>query len=115
MNQMAFRQLGLTMLLLSLFVLNFLNFGKAQQINLFHAPPDSAKSRVYWFWEFNRVTKAGITRDLEQFKAKHDLSLPKEKRIAKTHDVFRFDMLNANTPLLESGLLGPVKIILCPL
>jgi hypothetical protein len=40
----------------------------------------------------------------------HDLSLPKEKRIAKTHDVFRFDMLNANTPLLESGLLGPVKI-----
>jgi hypothetical protein len=85
MNQMAFRRLGLPMLLLTLLVLNFSNFSKAQQIethnkrsyfftdtllNLFHAPPDSAKSRVYWFWEFNRVTKAGITRDLEQFKAK---------------------------------------------
>lgn len=33
-------------------------------------PPDSAKPRVYWFWIFNRVDKAGITRDLEQFKAK---------------------------------------------
>ncbi|ASU36363.1 acetyl xylan esterase [Mucilaginibacter xinganensis] len=41
----------------------------------------------------------------------HDLSLPKEKRLTQTHDVFRFDMLNVNTPLLESGLLGPVKIL----
>jgi hypothetical protein len=40
----------------------------------------------------------------------HDLSLPKEKRLTKTHEVFRFDMLNVNTPLLESGLLGPVKL-----
>ncbi|MES2428050.1 MAG: glycosyl hydrolase [Bacteroidota bacterium] len=40
----------------------------------------------------------------------HDLSLPKEQRLTKTHDVFRFDMLNVNTPLLESGLIGPVKI-----
>ncbi|TSJ40492.1 glycosyl hydrolase [Mucilaginibacter corticis] len=39
-------------------------------LNLFHTPPDSAKSRVYWFWIYNRVTKEGITRDLEQFKAK---------------------------------------------
>ena len=36
----------------------------------FAAPPDSAKPRVYWFWLFNRVDKAGITRDLAQFKAK---------------------------------------------
>ena len=36
----------------------------------FIAPPDSAKPRVYWFWIYNRVDKAGITRDLEQFKAK---------------------------------------------
>ena len=36
----------------------------------FAAPPDDAKPRVYWFWLFNRVDKAGITRDLEQFKAK---------------------------------------------
>jgi hypothetical protein len=39
-----------------------------------------------------------------------DLALPKEKRVTKTHDAFRFDMLNVNTPLLESGLLGPVKV-----
>jgi hypothetical protein len=36
----------------------------------FTAPPDSAKPRVYWWWLFNRVDKAGITRDLEEFKAK---------------------------------------------
>src|SRR5580693_1228351 len=36
----------------------------------FAAPPDSAKPRMYWFWIYNRVDKAGITRDLEQFKAK---------------------------------------------
>jgi len=39
-----------------------------------------------------------------------DLNLPKEKRFTKTHDVFRFDMLRGSTPLLESGLLGPVKV-----
>ncbi|GAA3945362.1 hypothetical protein GCM10022209_46510 [Chitinophaga oryziterrae] len=39
-----------------------------------------------------------------------DLNLPKEKRFTQTHDVFRFDMLRGSTPLLESGLLGPVKI-----
>jgi len=36
----------------------------------FRNPPDSAKPRVYWFWMYNRVDKAGITRDLEEFKAK---------------------------------------------
>lgn len=40
----------------------------------------------------------------------HDLSLPVAQRLTKTHEVFRFDMLNINTPLLESGLLGPVKL-----
>jgi hypothetical protein len=40
----------------------------------------------------------------------HDLSLPKGKKVTKTHDAFRFDMLNVNTPLLESGLIGPVKV-----
>lgn len=40
-----------------------------------------------------------------------DLSLPKEKRFTTTHDAFRFDMLKANTPLLDAGLLGPVRII----
>lgn len=38
--------------------------------NSFISPPDSAKPRVYWWWLFNRVDKEGITRDLEEFKAK---------------------------------------------
>ena len=38
--------------------------------NSFIQPPDSAKPRVYWWWLFNRVDKAGITRDLEEFRAK---------------------------------------------
>ncbi len=40
-----------------------------------------------------------------------DLNLPKEKRFTKTHDKFRFDMLTPNTPLLDSGLLGPVQLL----
>lgn len=41
----------------------------------------------------------------------HDLSLPKSQRLTKTHDQFRFDMLNVNTPILPSGLLGPVALM----
>ncbi len=40
-----------------------------------------------------------------------DLGLPPEKRFTRTHDKFRFDMLRAETPLIESGLLGPVRIL----
>jgi hypothetical protein len=40
-----------------------------------------------------------------------DLNLPKERRITTTHDGFRFDMITKTTPLLESGLLGPVTIL----
>ena len=36
----------------------------------FLSPPDAARSKVYWFWIYNRVTKEGITRDLEEFRAK---------------------------------------------
>ncbi|RZL45991.1 MAG: hypothetical protein EOO93_26500, partial [Pedobacter sp.] len=43
---------------------------KDKLLGQFRLPPDSAKSRVYWFWIYNRVTKEGITRDLEEFKAK---------------------------------------------
>jgi len=38
-------------------------------------PPDHAKPRTYWWWLFNRVDKEGITRDLEEFKAKGDLAV----------------------------------------
>jgi hypothetical protein len=40
-----------------------------------------------------------------------DLGLPKEKRLTKTHDAFRFDMLTGTTPLIDSGLLGPVSLL----
>jgi hypothetical protein len=36
----------------------------------FIAPPDSAKARVYWWWLNSRVSKEGITRDLEEYRAK---------------------------------------------
>jgi len=41
----------------------------------------------------------------------HDLNLPKSQRLTHTHDGFRFDMLNTKTPILEAGLLGPVKLM----
>jgi len=40
-----------------------------------------------------------------------DLNLPKEKRLTKTHDAFRFDMITKNTPLRDSGLFGPVVLL----
>jgi len=36
----------------------------------FVSPPDQAKPRVYWCWLNGLVNKEGITRDLEEFKAK---------------------------------------------
>jgi hypothetical protein len=39
-----------------------------------------------------------------------DLNLPKDKRLTTTHDVFRFDEIRKNTPLIESGLSGPVRL-----
>lgn len=40
-----------------------------------------------------------------------DLNLPKEQRLTRTHDVFRFNMTAKDTPLVESGLLGPVMLL----
>ena len=36
----------------------------------FRAPPQEARPRVYWWWLNNLVSREGITRDLEQFRAK---------------------------------------------
>jgi len=33
-------------------------------------PPPSARTRAFWWWLNGNVTKAAITRDLEQMKAK---------------------------------------------
>lgn len=38
--------------------------------NSFRTPPDSAKPWAYWWWVNGNVTKASITRDLEQMKQK---------------------------------------------
>ncbi len=36
----------------------------------FIAPPDAAKPVVFWWWFNSHVSKGGITRDLEEFRAK---------------------------------------------
>jgi hypothetical protein len=36
----------------------------------FHNPPHSAKPSGYWWWLYNHVDKASITRDLEEFHDK---------------------------------------------
>src|SRR5664279_6320693 len=36
----------------------------------FANPPNSARLRAYWWWLNGNVTKAAITRDLEEMKAK---------------------------------------------
>lgn len=36
----------------------------------FQTPPDAVKPSCYWHWLNNHVDKEGITRDLEEFKAK---------------------------------------------
>lgn len=82
---MFMHRISLFIVLLTLLVFNINDVSLAQQrkdhirktasgtdtlLSLFRSPPDAAKLRVYWFWIYNRVTKEGITRDLEQFKAK---------------------------------------------
>ncbi|BAU56202.1 glycosyl hydrolase [Mucilaginibacter gotjawali] len=85
MNNLSIRHLSIRIILSAFLIFNIDVVSQAQQhknyakkntagtdtlFNLFRSPPASAKPRVYWFWEYNRVTKAGITRDLTQFKAK---------------------------------------------
>ena len=36
----------------------------------FADPPPSARTRAFWWWLNGNVTKAAITRDLEEMKAK---------------------------------------------
>jgi hypothetical protein len=45
--------------------------GRANDLeNGFADPPNSARLRAYWWWLNGNVTKAAITRDLEEMKAK---------------------------------------------
>jgi hypothetical protein len=63
---------GLVFILLFVLLNSGLAFGQKLDPlqTLFVSPPGTAKPRVYWWWLFNRVDKAGITRDLEEFKVK---------------------------------------------
>src|SRR5439155_23975079 len=46
-------------------------FSRADQLESgFIDPPRDARLRAYWWWLNGNVTKAAITRDLEQMKAK---------------------------------------------
>jgi hypothetical protein len=69
---MEFFKIRLAVILVLITIISYPVHGKnPDTLRLsFLSPPDSAKSRVYWWWLFNRVDKAGITRDLEEFKAK---------------------------------------------
>ncbi|MBE9586441.1 hypothetical protein IM792_18455 [Mucilaginibacter sp. JRF] len=57
----------------------------------------------------NNVLEIAVT-NLWANRVVHDLSLPPARRLTKTHESFRFDMLNVNTPILPSGLLGSVTL-----
>ena len=85
MNKVFFGHTFLSFNLIAIICITLPDFCQAQQIknvvkrrgiasdtflSQFQSPPDSARSRVYWFWIYNRVTKEGITRDLEEFRAK---------------------------------------------
>ena len=61
-------------LLILLFCLPFLAKAQVQKkqslVQLFDQPPMSAKPSCFWWWFNSLVDKEGITRDLEEFKAK---------------------------------------------
>ena len=63
MNIKRIISLGLAALLAS-------TAGATDLAKQFASPPDSAKARVYWWWLNSRVSKEGITRDLEEYRAK---------------------------------------------
>src|SRR5512143_892363 len=44
--------------------------GRDELASGFANPPNSARLRAYWWWLNGNVTKAAITRDLEEMKAK---------------------------------------------
>jgi hypothetical protein len=59
-------------------------------------PPNSARLRAYCWWLNGDVTRAAITRDLEL-----------EKRFTRTN----VRKLTKHTPLMDTGLLGPLRVL----
>ncbi len=54
----------------ALLVLTFATWAQASLEQDFDQPPTNARLRAYWWWLNGNVTKAAITHDLEQMKAK---------------------------------------------
>jgi hypothetical protein len=70
-----------------------------------------------WRVEITEAVKAGANKlevdviNLWANRVIGDLALPVKERLTTTHDGFRFDMITKNSPLLDSGLLGPVTVL----
>ncbi len=57
------------LILLSVFVTGFSAAAQTLEAG-WQNPPNEARLRAYWWWLNGNVTKASITHDLEQMKAK---------------------------------------------
>jgi len=101
----------------------------------FAKPPQSAAPRVWWHWMNGNITQAGIRLDLEWMKRigiggfhTFDASLgtpqvvekrlvfmtPEWKEAANAANHYAFTtqaFYKADSPLLPSGLLGPVRLV----
>jgi hypothetical protein len=64
----------------------------------FATPPDAAKPRTWWHWTRSNVTTEGITKDLEWMKRVGIGGVQFGGQAAPT--------------LTESGLLGPVRVLM---
>ena len=65
-----FKKIFLGLVAIAVFTAPFLS-GAATDLEIgWQNPPNDARLRAYWWWLNGNVTKASITRDLEQMKAK---------------------------------------------
>ena len=87
---------------------------------IFQHPPDAARPQVYWFRMGSNISSNGITRDLEalkvegfggplkSFPAWFVRGQPRPSAWRFTFSTWNY--FNKNSPLVSSGLLGPVKL-----
>ena len=89
--------------------------------NIFANPPSEARPWVYWFWMGSTITADGISGDLEALRdagfggplrAFPDWLVKGEPRPSSGRFTFAtWDYFNPKSPLLPSGLLGPVTMV----
>jgi len=70
----------------------------------FEAPPVGARPRVWWHWMNGNITMDGIKLDLEWM---HRIGLAGYQKF----DMADVKPYKANSPLLASGLKGPVRLM----